>query len=242
MIRSECEAQQEKTNNANQLINKISANNFLTFGTLYAYSNFVEFCSNNGKKKISFQYKDIEQIKISMNTVIEITAYDQKSESFALQAKSDAAEWYALLTNLKKEHQRSCMNNTENISAGFSAKNEQTSEINDQNPFEIIELNRNGVVKGIIQIILGILGYYVFSIVLDRMFGGIWFNLLGWILIFACFSSGIANIVTARKKAYKAICPYCNHEFAFPVEDLNASCPQCNKKIIIKDNKFQIVE
>lgn len=122
------------------------------------------------------------------------------------------------------------------------AKNEQTIESDVQKSLEIIELNQNGVVKGIISIIFGIIGAYVFSICFDRMFGGIMLSVFGWVILFACLSNGIRSIATAKKKAYKATCPYCKHEFAFPVENLNALCPQCNKKIIIKDNKFQIVE
>lgn len=66
------------------------------------------------------------------------------------------------------------------------AKNEQTIESDVQKSLEIIELNQNGVVKGIISIIFGIIGAYVFSICLDRMFGGIMLSVFGWVILFVC--------------------------------------------------------
>lgn len=53
---------------------------------------------------------------------------------------------------------------------------------------------------------------------------------------------GIKNFSTRKTKAYIVKCPFCGQEFQFPVNNLNTKCPKCNKLVILKDNKFEIVD
>lgn len=113
--------------------------------------------------------------------------------------------------------------------------------VTNKEPFEIVTLNQDGVKKGVITIAIG----FVIGLLLAGL-GGILFGfsiqLVGYIIAFLAFLKGIQTISSANKKVYRATCPYCKHEFGFPIKELSILCPQCHKRVIIKDNEFQIVE
>lgn len=145
----------------------------------------------------------------------------------------------------KNEHN---LENTVNEKSGVveqsvanNAEVSSTEEIKSEEkaPLEIVVLNQDGVKKGVITIIFGGIIGLVVAVVGGMMFG---LQFLGLFIAFFAFFKGLQSISSGNKKVYKATCPYCKHEFGFPVKELSILCPQCRKRVIIKDNEFQIVE
>ena len=125
-------------------------------------------------------------------------------------------------------------NKTETTAAEINDKNENDVEIQ-KSSLEEYDSNPDGLKKGIIcwviaiifaaiQIILGIGGFF-------GSFIPIGLGIYGAILFF-----------TRHQMKYKAVCPHCKHEFGFSVDSLGEDCPKCKKRIIINNDKFEIVE
>lgn len=125
------------------------------------------------------------------------------------------------------------------VSSNLEGDSTEKIENEKKAPFEIVVLNKDGVKKGVLTIIFGGIIGLVVSVVGGMLFG---LQFIGLIIAFFAFFKGLQSISSGNKKVYRATCPYCKHEFGFPVKELSILCPQCRKRVIIKDNEFQIVE
>lgn len=225
---------------ATDYIAKVEVQKIITFGTLFAYRDRVEFISRNGKKHDIFPLHEIKQTKVSMGNLLELHLPSGKEESFALPDNAMAQQWVEMLQKLKVGETVEDIKYVETETAPQATPSSQSVEEEDA-PFEIVTLNENGVTVGILMIVAGFLINLFFSIVLGNMFG-FSFKVAGYVIMIYTVFAGIKSIRTAKVKAYRAVCPCCNYEFAFPVEELNVLCPKCRKRIILQDDTFKVVE
>ncbi len=148
-------------------------------------------------------------------------------------------EWNMLLGTIEptlRSHSSSGAENNNSTTQGPSS-----SEQNHENNSELVPvtLNRHGGILAILCFIGALLALIlrVFAKYIFGYFPSLW---LYWIPV-ALGIIGIRLLLTRKKKAYAAKCPYCGQDFYFPVNSLNCQCPKCNKLVILKDGKFEIV-
>jgi len=194
-------------------------------GNLFIYNDAVEYVSNNGKKRKKIFFSEMSGITRKYSDSIEVEYQNNKIELFIFE-KETVEKWYEILLKCKEQG---------NVELKDVEPMLPVEKHQEPPPFEIEVLNKNGVIKGILTIIIG--GLLIGGVVSIYLW-----KIVGSLIMIVSIIKGIRDIVTAKTQVYRATCPYCKHEFYFPVDDLNASCPQCNKMIIIKDNEFQIVE
>lgn len=108
-------------------------------------------------------------------------------------------------------------------------KNEQTND----KQMQAYNFNENMRSKGIIAISIAV----VLS-VLVICIGGTF--LLPLVFVVALY--GISQYSKGNTKVYRAKCPNCKFEFAFPLNSVGENCPKCQKRVVINGSKFENID
>lgn len=224
-------------------IYEISAGCEMSKGSLSIYNDYLEYIDSENLKSRKILFSEITAIDIKFSNSIEIKYTADTNKKLDYFDVSDAETAKKLCKILSKVKEQGTIDTDD-----FALLVESTTpkELNTEaqavnaTPPPVETLNTNGKSKGIATILLGLvlgLGLIICSnLILYPL------KFVGYFVMFFGFFKGLQTMSNANQKVYRAVCPYCKQEFAFPVNQLNVLCPQCRKRVILKDNEFQIVD
>ena len=112
-------------------------------------------------------------------------------------------------------------------------KNEQTNNTQMQTYY----FNENMRSKGI----LAISGAVVLSLLIIFLNGLFPVTFL-FPVVFVIAFYGISQYSKGNTKVYRAKCPNCKFEFAFPLNSVGENCPKCQKRVVINGSKFENID